>query len=98
MGALGVAVVANGAVAISDTKNVSLTIKTSDSEGGTYTTAVDAQKIFTASGAAAFVDGERIGFAAMVPEPSKQWWKVDIATDDTGATGKINVVPYYLPR
>lgn len=98
MGALGVAVVANGDIAIADTKKVTLTIKTSETEGGTYTTAVTTQPVFTAAGAATFSDGEMIGKAAMVPEPSQMWWKVDVATDDAGATGKINVVPYYLPR
>lgn len=97
-GALAVKIVVNTALTIADTK--SLTIKIKDSaDGVTY---ADFATIFsqTASGTnmTAIAVGTVLGEEFVLPPSMNKYVKVNIATTDTGTTGKFDIYLRYLAR
>lgn len=90
-GQIEVVVTAAAAVSIADTKIVTLTVTTSDTEGGTYTEVGSATA--TASGATVYAVEDVIA-SFLLPVTSdklKEWTAVAVATDDAAATGTYNV-------
>lgn len=96
MDALEVAIVSGSTAAQLPTaaKKYTLTVKAADKQGGTYATVITRDIV---PGQSAFDPGRLIGVCP-IPSTVGAWIKVDVATDDAAATGKISVVPYYLPR
>ena len=96
MGTCEVAIVSGSVAAQLPTaaKKYALTVKAADRQGGTYTTVITRDIL---PGQTAIGVGELIGVCP-IPSTAGAWIKVDVATDDTAATGKISVVPYFIPR
>lgn len=73
-------------VSLADTTTLTITFLSSDTETGSYTSQYS--KTITASGATVLEAGTEL--ARYAPNSSdKLWWKVNIATTDPAAAGKV---------
>lgn len=95
-GALEVALVSGTTAAQLPTaaKKYTLTVLAANSKGGSYTTVATRDIL---PGQTASDIGTLIGSVA-IPHNAGAWIKVNVATDDTAATGKISVIPLFIPR
>ena len=94
-GQLEITLSAATAIALADTKVVTLTVTSSATEGGTYTEVGSAT--YTASGATAFAVSDVIT-SIVIPTNDKvlEWTAVNVATDDAAATGTYDVFVRYV--
>ena len=89
-GRLEVTVLASEACVVADTKTVTLTVSTSATEGGTFTTIGTGQVKMT--GATTYDEGDVItSISIPTNENVLEWTAIAIATDDASATGKVDV-------
>jgi hypothetical protein len=96
MGALELLVRVNAAIGIADTK--ALTVKLQHRDGADAF--VDLATIYTitaAAGSGALAKGKELARFAL-PSTVKDEIKAVISTTDAAATGKIDILPVYLPR
>lgn len=89
-GQLEIVMSAATAIALADTKKITLTVTSSATAAGTFTEVGTAT--YTASGATTFdVDEQILTFVIPTSDKVLEWTKVNVATDDAAATGTYDV-------
>lgn len=94
-GAIAVVFQAKTTIIIATSKIVTAYISSSTASGGTYVT--DATFAKTASGTLTYNAGDVI-CELIIPRTSSDFVKASIGTDDTGATGTIDVFASFVAR
>jgi hypothetical protein len=94
-GQLEIVMSAATAIALADTKIITLTVTSSATVAGTFTEVGTAT--YTASGATTFaIDEEILTFVIPTSEKVLEFTKVNVATDDAAATGTYDVALRYI--
>ncbi|EPR42724.1 hypothetical protein dsx2_2641 [Desulfovibrio sp. X2] len=95
MGGVEIAVLANIDISIATTKSITVTVL--DSADNVTFTAVSARTKTAGASAMTFKAGDPVMFVGL-PSDLRKYSKVNIATTDTGAVGKVDVVLNFLPH
>lgn len=95
-GRLAITIVAKTQITVADTKIITVTVKDSLTETGSYV-AVEPTlaAVKTASGETVYEAGDEI-MSVIVPRGARKWVKPNIATDDAAVTGTMDVFAEYL--
>lgn len=91
--------VANTAIALADTENLTIKLQQS-TDNGVADAFADLSTIFTltaAGGNGAIAAGTELG-RAIVPLDAERYIKAVLVSDDAALTGKVDVFAVYLPR
>lgn len=95
--ALEIVVVAKTALAVADTKTISVKLTGSETENGSFADVVTMYSLTAAGGNGAITAGTEL--ARYVYKPSDPLWaKAVVTTDDATATGSINAYVRYISR
>jgi hypothetical protein len=86
----------SAAIDIADATTITIQVDHADAKDGSYTKLADIYSV-TASGATNIAAGEELA-NFVLPDSSKAWTRVTVATTDAAATGSITGYLHYLPR
>lgn len=89
-GQLEIIAVAKTAIAVADTKIITVKIAGSDTEGGSFTDVATLFGLTATGGSGAIPAGTVLGSYIITPE-NPLWYKAVAITDDAGATGTLDV-------
>lgn len=96
LGGIEVVVRANTAIAIADTKALTVKLQHRD-KGGAFADLATVVNLAAAAGSGTIAKGAELGRFAL-PSTVKAEVKAVITTTDAAASGKLDVIPTYLPR